>query len=201
MITGFLSMNCTEIVSTLWKGPYGDTIVLSSTYEVLQYGTETSVSTGWSVYGIPATVAYQPWPIRYSPCNPYLSIPPQILTLNPHWQYCQHFFKACTTPLLSLQQKMGSFLSQQQLLLSKLSPRRTVLLPRRLFSKPLLPKHQRLEQSPHLKHNQRLEHKLQHLLREMVFWLNSSHLSVRLSILLSLQSARIQSQPTPRLPL
>jgi hypothetical protein len=102
-------MNCTEIVTTLWASPGSQSIELSSTYVLVTYWRDVSVSTGWSSYENTTTWPYLPWPMKYNPCNPYLSIPAKILSLDPHWQYCLLFFKAMHDPPTLLAPENGFF--------------------------------------------------------------------------------------------
>lgn len=44
------------------------------------------------------TSLYEPWPVTYNPCTPYLSIPPQILTIDPLWNTCVRNFRGLHDP-------------------------------------------------------------------------------------------------------
>jgi len=93
-------MNYTDIVSTLWTNSLGGdrSVALSSTYLLFSEDCLTSASAGWTDCLTTETQQYQPWTVTYNPCEPYLSIPAQILTLHPHWQYCLRFFRGLHDP-------------------------------------------------------------------------------------------------------
>jgi hypothetical protein len=66
-------------------------------------------STFYSMSTTTVTDSSNPWVLQYNPCRPYLSIPPQILALNPRWNNCLKWFKGLHDPPTILTTANGFF--------------------------------------------------------------------------------------------
>lgn len=55
------------------------------------------------------TPSLTPWPLTYNPCEPYLSLPSRILTLDPEWKSCSQSIKGLHDPPSFLNSENGFF--------------------------------------------------------------------------------------------
>lgn len=73
-------------------------------------GVGSFVGTEWSSLTTATyTYPFDPWVVTYNPCSPYLSIPSNLLTLNPHWSTCWRNFEGLHDPPSVLETANGFF--------------------------------------------------------------------------------------------
>ncbi|KAE9375957.1 hypothetical protein N431DRAFT_464019 [Stipitochalara longipes BDJ] len=69
----------------------------------------TETITGTASTGTYTVNPYSSWALTYNPCEPYLSVPARILTLDPLWKTCSRAFKGLHDPPVLLEPSNGFF--------------------------------------------------------------------------------------------
>lgn len=104
--TESLSVTCTNVTTTLWtrSGGYSIFYPTSAPLMTLTWGSVNSVH-GQHITRAPGSLIYtlsasdfQPFPVIYNPCTPFLSVPSQIVTIDPLWSTCYRDFKGLHDP-------------------------------------------------------------------------------------------------------
>ena len=119
----YISVICTEITTTVWtsEGQPGGAVTSSPGPYTVSF--TSSLSTSFLTLSVPVytytfiqtpttgtyTVSptYTPWVLTYNPCEPYLSVPIRILTLDPLWKPCSRGFKGLHDPPVLLNPQNG----------------------------------------------------------------------------------------------
>jgi hypothetical protein len=101
-------------ISTEYKSPasrYKTNASLNetTTWTYIDPGTTETITGTASTGTDTLTPYYSPWVITYNPCEPYLSVPSRILTLDSLWKTCSRAFKGLHDPPVVLDSANGFF--------------------------------------------------------------------------------------------